>query len=99
LGSGNQDDGIPATLRQVESVSALTVVVGFEVDARQLACPLPLLKARQALRNVEMSERVRVLTTDAGSLKDFVSFAQLTGNVLEGFCIQDDYYCFVIRKQ
>jgi len=99
LGSGNQDDGIPATLRQVESVSALTVVVDLEVDARQLACPLPLLKARQALRNVEMSERVRVLTTDAGSLKDFVSFAQLTGNVLEGFCIQDDYYCFVIRKQ
>lgn len=99
MGSGNQDDGIPATLRQVESVSALTVVVDLEVDARQLACPLPLLKARQALRNVEMSERVRVLTTDAGSLKDFVSFAQLTGNVLEGFCIQDDYYCFVIRKQ
>jgi tRNA 2-thiouridine synthesizing protein A len=99
LGSGNQDDFIPAILREAESKSALTAVVKLEVDARQVACPLPLLKARQALRQVEVGERVRVFTTDAGSLKDFVSFSQLTGNVLDGFCIQDDCYCFVIRKQ
>lgn len=99
LKSGNQDDSLPAMLGEVESGRALSIAVNLDVDARQLACPLPLLKARQALRNVEVGELVRVLTTDAGSLKDFVSFAELTGNVLESFCIQDDYYCFVIRKQ
>lgn len=94
-----QSGSIPAELQAVESTSALTNAVNLEVDARQLACPLPLLKAKQALRNLAVGERVRVLATDAGSLKDFVSFAQLTGQILEGFCVQDECYCFVIHKQ
>ena len=94
-----QSIGLPAMLSEVESRSALTIAVTLNVDARQLACPLPLLKARQALRNLATGELVRVLATDAGSLKDFVSFSQLTGQLLESFCTQDDYYCFVIRKQ
>jgi tRNA 2-thiouridine synthesizing protein A len=94
-----QSGSIPAVLQAVESASALTNTVNLEVDARQLACPLPLLKAKQALRNLAVGERVRVLTTDAGSLKDFASFAQLTGQILESFCVQDEYYCFVIHKQ
>ncbi|RYY77332.1 MAG: sulfurtransferase TusA family protein [Gammaproteobacteria bacterium] len=76
----------------------MSLAVSLEVDARGLACPLPLLKAKQGLRNVEQGELLRVLATDAGSLKDFVSFAQLTGQVLESFCIHDNYYCFVLRK-
>ncbi len=94
-----QDLSLPVMLRNVESQSALSLVVRLEVDAREFACPLPLLKARQALRNVETGELVRVLATDSGSLKDFVSFAQLTGNLLESFCTHGNYYCFVIRKQ
>lgn len=95
----DQQSGIPAALKVVESASALSCVVSMEVDARQLSCPLPLLKAKQGLRNMAVGELVRVLSTDAGSLKDFVSFVQLTGQSLEGFCQQDDYYCFLIRKQ
>jgi len=94
-----QESSLPAVLREVESQSALTLVVTLDVDARELACPLPLLKARQALRNVDAGELVRVLATDSGALKDFVSFAQLTGHLLESFCVHSNYYCFVIRKQ
>lgn len=94
-----QTGSIPAELKMVELTSAWSDAVNLEVDARQLACPLPLLKAKQGLRNLALGERVRVLATDAGSLKDFVSFAQLTGQLIEGFCVQDDCYCFVIRKQ
>lgn len=95
----DQEPDIPAALKVVESAFALNCTVNAEVDARQLACPLPLLKAKQGLRNLAVGELIRVLATDAGSLKDFVSFAQLTGQLLEGFCRQDDYYCFLIRKQ
>ena len=94
-----QDSSIPSLLREVESNLALSNTVDLEVDARELACPLPLLKARQALRNLAVKQAVRVLAADAGSLKDFVSYAQLTGQLIEGFCVQDNYYCFVIRKQ
>ena len=83
----------------MNSALALSKTVSLEVDARELACPLPLLKARQALRNLAVGEVVRVLATDAGSLKDFASFAQLTGQSIEAFCAQDNYFCFVIRKQ
>lgn len=95
----DQAAGVPDALKVVESALALGCTVDVEVDARQLACPLPLLKAKQGLRNMAVGELLRVLSTDAGSLKDFVSFAHLTGQLLEGFCQQDDYYCFLIRKQ
>ncbi len=93
------DGGIPPTLVAVDSPTALTCDVNKEVDAQHLACPLPLLKAKQGLRDLKAGDLLRVFTTDAGSLKDFVSFAQLTGQVIERFCVQDACYCFVIRKQ
>lgn len=93
------DSDIPPALVAVDSPSALTCAVNIEVDARQLACPLPLLKAKQGLRNLLQGELLRVFATDAGSLKDFVSFAQLTGQVIESFYAQAGCYCFVIRKQ
>jgi TusA-related sulfurtransferase len=93
-----QNCGIPSALVAVDSAIALTCVVNSEVDARQLSCPLPLLKAKQGLRNLSEGELLRVSATDAGSLKDFVSFATLTGQVIEHFYAQDGCYYFVIRK-
>jgi len=90
--------GIPDALRLVESSSAFVREVNLEVDARQLNCPLPLLKARQGLRNLAPGDLLRVLATDAGSLKDFVSFAQLTGQGLEAFAMDAGVYCYLIRK-
>ena len=90
---------IPTALKGVESTLARDCDVSLEVDARDLRCPLPLLKAKQGLRNLAVGDLLRVLATDAGALKDFVSFANLTGHLLEGFSQQDDCYCFLIRKQ
>lgn len=52
------------------------------LDARGLACPLPLLKAKQALRHLQSGDCLRVLATDRGSLRDFKAFADLSGNYL-----------------
>jgi tRNA 2-thiouridine synthesizing protein A len=89
----------PSLLMHVYSDAALTGVVALEVDARHLQCPLPLLKAKQALRGLDVEECIRVLATDAGSLKDFVSFAQLTGQQIDAFFVRDDVYYYLIRKQ
>lgn len=53
-----------------------------EVDARGLNCPLPILRAKKGLAEVQPGQVVRVLATDAGSVKDFQSFARQTGNEL-----------------
>ncbi|HLW04145.1 MAG TPA: sulfurtransferase TusA family protein [Azoarcus sp.] len=55
-----------------------------EVDARGLNCPLPILRAKKALSELESGQTVKVLATDPGSTKDFQAFARQTGNELVG---------------
>ncbi|MBP8874152.1 MAG: sulfurtransferase TusA family protein, partial [Polaromonas sp.] len=56
--------------------------IDVEVDARNLNCPLPILKAKKALANMTSGQVLRVTATDKGSLKDFQAFATMTGNDL-----------------
>jgi tRNA 2-thiouridine synthesizing protein A len=90
---------IPELLLRVESAATPSVQVQVEVDARALMCPMPLLKAKQALRALAVGESIRVIATDAGSLKDFVSYAQIAGQHIESFYTQDEIFYYVIRKQ
>jgi tRNA 2-thiouridine synthesizing protein A len=53
-----------------------------ELDTRGLNCPLPILKAKKALSSMESGQTLRVVATDAGSVRDFQAFARQTGNEL-----------------
>ena len=53
-----------------------------EVDARGLNCPLPILRAKKALADMQSGEILRVVCTDPGSVRDFQAFARQTGNSL-----------------
>jgi len=53
-----------------------------EIDTRGLNCPLPILKAKKALATMASGQLLKVLSTDTGSLRDFVAFAKQTGNEL-----------------
>ncbi len=53
-----------------------------ELDARGLNCPLPILKAKKALAEMTSGQVLKVITTDAGSVRDFQAFAKQTGNEL-----------------
>jgi len=53
-----------------------------EIDTRGLNCPLPILKAKKALADMSSGELLKVLATDAGSVRDFQAFARQTGNEL-----------------
>ena len=52
------------------------------VDSRGLNCPLPILKAKRALTGMESGQVLKVVATDAGSIRDFQAFAKQTGNTL-----------------
>ncbi|MDO8905129.1 sulfurtransferase TusA family protein [Hydrogenophaga sp.] len=56
--------------------------VNKELDARGLNCPLPILKAKKALADMTTGQVLRVISTDAGSVRDFQAFAKQTGNEL-----------------
>ncbi|MBK6651586.1 MAG: sulfurtransferase TusA family protein [Betaproteobacteria bacterium] len=53
-----------------------------ELDTRGLNCPLPILKAKKALNEMTTGQTLKVVATDAGSVRDFQAFARQTGNVL-----------------
>lgn len=53
-----------------------------EIDARGLTCPLPILRAKKALSDMQSGEVLKVLATDPGSVRDFQAFARQTGNDL-----------------
>jgi len=53
-----------------------------EIDTRGLNCPLPILKAKKALAELQPGEVLKVLATDPGSVRDFQAFARQTGNEL-----------------
>ena len=52
------------------------------LDARNLNCPLPILKTKRALGEVKVGGTLEVLATDPGSPEDFVAFADSTGHTL-----------------
>jgi tRNA 2-thiouridine synthesizing protein A len=56
--------------------------MSYELDARGLICPLPVLKARKALKSVPPGEILTILTTDPGAPEDLAHFCDTTGNTL-----------------
>jgi TusA-related sulfurtransferase len=53
-----------------------------ELDASGLNCPLPLLKAKMELNRLASGAVLKVIATDAGSQRDFRTFARLAGHTL-----------------
>ncbi len=53
-----------------------------ELDVKGLNCPLPILRTKKVLSEMSAGQVLRVLATDAGSVKDFQAFARQTGNEL-----------------
>lgn len=69
-----------------------------EVDASGLNCPLPLLKAKLALNTLTAGAVLKVVATDAGSQRDFRTFAKLSGNELLNETAQAGTYTYWLRK-
>jgi tRNA 2-thiouridine synthesizing protein A len=67
------------------------------LDAKGLNCPLPILKARKALKEVPAGGILEVLATDPGSVADFQAFCRQTGNELVEHSVEDTVYRFLIK--
>ena len=69
-----------------------------EVDATGLACPMPLLKAKRALNAMSAGQRLRVLSTDQSSVRDFRVFAEQSGHLLLDSAEADGVYIYLLEK-
>lgn len=70
-----------------------------ELDARGLNCPLPILKTKKALDSMAAGDVLKVVSTDAGSVKDMQAFAKQTGNELLGSEETGKEYVFFLRRK
>jgi len=70
-----------------------------EIDARGLNCPLPILKAKKALAELESGQVLRIVATDPGSVRDFQAFAKQTGNALLSHIQQGTEFTFLMRRK
>ena len=73
--------------------------VNRELDTRGLNCPLPILKAKKALADMVSGELLRVVSTDAGSVRDFQAFARQTGNDLVEQTTAGADFMHVLRRR
>jgi tRNA 2-thiouridine synthesizing protein A len=68
------------------------------VDAKGLACPLPILKARRAMDGLQPGDTLEVLATDPGSMADFEAFCRSTGHELLAAESDAGVFRFQLRK-
>ncbi len=70
-----------------------------ELDVRQLACPLPILRAKKSLSAMSAGQVLRIVATDRGAPKDFVDFCKKTGNELLSSMEVGGEFIFLIRRR
>ncbi len=68
------------------------------LDTKGLNCPLPVLKARRALKEVAVGDCLTVLATDPAASIDFKHFCNTTGHELVEWSEADGVLTFVIRR-
>jgi tRNA 2-thiouridine synthesizing protein A len=73
--------------------------VDTDLDLKGLMCPMPLLKAKKALNELQPLQILRVQATDPGSARDFSVFASQSGHKLMTSTEEDGIFTYLIQKK
>ena len=74
------------------------LVTDTKLDLKGLLCPLPVLRANKAIRNLAPGAHVEVLVTDPQAPKDFQAFCETAGHEFIESNEQDGTYTISFRK-
>lgn len=74
------------------------IVPNVQVDARGLACPLPVVKSSKAMKGLNPGEVLELLSTDKGSANDVRAWAATAGHEVIYFAAENGVYRFLIKK-
>ena len=70
-----------------------------ELDTRGLNCPLPILRTKKSLTDMQSGQVLKVRATDPGAVKDFQAFAKQTGNELLSSDTVESEFIFFMKKK
>jgi tRNA 2-thiouridine synthesizing protein A len=69
-----------------------------ELDARGLACPMPIVKTKKSLVDMADGQVLKVVATDSGSVSDMKAFAEATGHQLLSTETAGAEFVFFLKK-
>ncbi|GIO29370.1 MULTISPECIES: sulfurtransferase TusA family protein [Paenibacillus] len=69
------------------------------IDAKGLACPMPIVKTKKAIEELQSGQILEVQTTDKGSKNDLTAWANATGHQLLDTKAEGGTYTFWIKKK
>ena len=70
-----------------------------DLDARGLNCPLPILRAKKALNDMQSGQVLKIVATDPGAVKDFQAFSKQTGNELLSQAEANREFTFYMKRK
>ncbi|MCJ8007724.1 sulfurtransferase TusA family protein [Lederbergia wuyishanensis] len=68
------------------------------LDAKGLACPMPIVRTKKAIGELESGQILEVLTTDKGSKADITAWVGSQGHELVNMTEDDGIFTFYIKK-
>ncbi|MFX1486032.1 MAG: sulfurtransferase TusA family protein [Promethearchaeota archaeon] len=69
------------------------------IDTRGLKCPLPIIKAKKAMDELDSGDILEVLSNDSGAKEDFPRWSNRTGHELLRVVDEGDFTRYYIRKK
>ncbi|MWV43125.1 hypothetical protein GRF59_05730 [Paenibacillus sp. HJL G12] len=69
------------------------------LDAKGLACPMPIIRTKKAIEELASGQILEVQTTDKGSQNDLTGWANSTGHHLLESAEDNGIYTFWIKKK
>jgi tRNA 2-thiouridine synthesizing protein A len=69
------------------------------LDARGLQCPMPVVKAKKSIDQLQPGQTLLILATDPGSKADFAAWSRSTGNELISATESGGVFSYEVRKK
>lgn len=69
------------------------------IDTKGMACPMPIVKAKKALDNLETGQVMEVQSTDKGSVNDFQAWVKQTNHELIKHEEDNGIFKFYVKKK
>jgi len=76
----------------------MNVVVNETIDAKGLACPMPIMKTKKAIEGMKPGEVLELQATDKGSVADIQGWAKITGHLYLGTVEENGIFRHYLRK-
>jgi len=54
----------------------------IELDARRLMCPMPVIKAQNAIKTLVSGDKLRVTCSDPGVMQDIPAWSRINGHTI-----------------